>query len=291
MHSLEVTTPGPHREFKQPDFTLPEGSCDSHVHIFGPHDVFPFHPERKFTPEDVPLETLREMHETMGFSRSVLVQTAAHGPDHSVLIDAVARGEGAYKASALLKPDVSVEEVKKLNDAGFCGTRIHFTPHLGAPPTRDQIDRLCDTIGQFGWHLEVHTMGTGLEDMAEVMAELPVRVVLDHMGRFDYSQGDDAPGMKALKELFKGDDFWVKLSGADRVSTQIPSMSDGLALARKIFSMRPDRCVWGSDFPHPNTHGFMPWDHELVNGIRTIAPTEEERELLLVTNPTACFDF
>lgn len=291
MHDLTVTTPGPHRAFQAPELDLPPMSCDSHVHVFGPHRVFPFAPERSFTPEDVPVDELQSMHRTMGFERAVLVQSAAHGRDNRVLLDALDRGQGAYRAVALLSPDESGATVDSLDRAGFCGTRIHFAPHLGEPLSRDQIRRLCDTIGQFGWHLEVHTMGPGLQTLATFISDIPVRVVIDHMGRFDATDGLDSPDLGLLKDLLQKDDVWVKLSGVDRISQDFPSMRDGLAIGRELFTSRPERCIWGTDFPHPNTHRFMPWDHELVNGIATLAPTPQERELLLVANPAECFDF
>lgn len=291
MHDLTVTTPGPHTEFQKPRITLPAGSCDSHVHVFGPHTRFPFAPRRTFTPPDVPLETLRQMHEVMGFSRSVLVQSACHGTDHSVLFDALERGQGAYRAVALLDAATTVQDIQSMDAAGFCGARVHFAPHLGAPPTRDELRRIVDLIGPFGWHLEVHTMGSGILDFAEIARELSIRIVLDHMARFALPEGDVPGAYSAAVDLLEGEDVWIKLSGADRVSRKLPTMDDGLALARRFFLARPDRCLWGSDFPHPNTHGFMPWDHDLVNGIETIAPTMTERHQLLVQNPEACFGF
>ncbi|WP_417218005.1 amidohydrolase family protein [Arthrobacter sp.] len=291
MHDLTVTTPGPHTDFKKPRITLPVGSCDAHVHLFGPHDRFPFAPERTFTPPDVPLETLRQLHETMGFSRSVLVQSACHGGDHSVLFDALERGQGAYRAVALLGPETTIEDIRTMDAAGFCGARVHFAPHLGAPPTREELRRLVDLIGPFGWHLEVHTMGAGILDFAEIADAVTIRVVVDHMARFVLPDGDVPGAYSATVDLLHGDDVWIKLSGVDRVSREFPSMADGLALARRFFLARPDRCLWGSDFPHPNTQGFMPWDHDLVNGIETIAPTDSERRQLLVRNPEVCFGF
>lgn len=291
MPDVEVTTPGPHKYFKRPRIELPPLSCDAHVHVFGPHRRFPFSRNRTFTPVDAPLELLQQMHETMGFTRSVLVQSACHGSDHRVLIDALERGNGAYRAVALLDRDATTEEVATLDRAGFCGVRIHFAPHLGDPPTAEHVRRLTDLIAPFDWHLEVHTMGSGITTFAEMFTSIPVPVVLDHMGRFDVSQGVNSAEYKLVAALLGETDFWLKLSGADRVSQELPSMRDGLEIARSLFRLRPERCVWGSDFPHPNTHGFMPWDHDLVDGIATIAPTAAERRQLLVTNPAVCFGF
>lgn len=291
MADVTPSTPGPHREFTAPDIELPAGACDSHVHVFGPHRRFPYAPDRPFTPEDVSLEVLQEMHAVMGFSRAVLVQTAAHGYDHAAVLDALARFPDRYRGVALLAPDADAEEVAGLDAAGFCGVRVHFAPHLGMPPSADALQRLCDLIGPYGWHLEVHTMGTGILDFAGHYPQLPLRVVLDHMARFPMPVDRSPVEHRVLLDLLDEDDVWVKLSGADRVSRELPSMSDGLALARSLFEHRPDRCVWGSDFPHPNTHGFMPADRDLVNGLAVIAPTDHERHRLLVDNPTTCFGF
>lgn len=291
MHDPTPTTPGPHRDFTAPDIELPVGACDSHVHIFGPHRQFPYAAGRPFTPEDVSLEVLQDMHDTMGFTRAVLVQTAAHGHDHAAVVDAMTRYPGRYRGVALLAADADARQVENLAAAGFCGVRVHFAPHLGTPPSADALARLCDLIGPHGWHLEVHTMGTGILDFADQYPRLPLRIVLDHMGRFPMPVDRSPTEHRTILDLLDEDDVWIKLSGADRVSKNLPSMSDGLALARSFFEHRPDRCVWGSDFPHPNTHGFMPADRDLVNGLAIIAPTESERQLLLVDNPTACFNF
>jgi predicted TIM-barrel fold metal-dependent hydrolase len=169
--------------------------------------------------------------------------------------------------------------------------RVHFAPHLGDPPSADALRRLCDLIGPYGWHLEVHTMGTGVLHFADHYPQLPLRIVLDHMARFPLPVDRSPAEHRTVLDLLGEDDVWIKLSGADRVSRKLPAMTDGLALARSLFEHRPDRCVWGSDFPHPNTHGFMPADRDLVNGLALIAPTDDERRLLLVDNPTTCFGF
>lgn len=280
--------------FQKSEIRLPQGACDSHVHLYGPTSKFPFAPERTFTPAESPVETLRQLHSALGFDRSVLVQSAAHGHDHSVLIDAMERFPGDYRAVALLSASATPSEVARLDDAGFCGARVHFAPHLGPPPSQDSLLRLTDMIGPLGWHLEVHTMHQGIQDFAEMYPKLDLQIILDHMGRFDMPSLDELEAnsdFKLITSLLQEDDVWVKLSGADRVSREIPSMSDGFELARRLFAARRDRCVWGSDFPHPNTHGFTPEDHRLVNGLSRIAPTDEDLEQLLVLNPSTCFEF
>ena len=292
MHTLEVTTPGPDRNPRSPKIRLPDGACDSHVHIFGPHERFPYAPGRTFTPEDVPLEDLEGLHRFLGFDRAVIVQSACHGSDHAVVLDALNRGRGRYRGVALVGPDTSPAEVEQWHRSGMRGARIHFASHLGAPPTRAQIARIVDLIGPHGWHLGVHVTGSAILDFADRIDEIPLRIVFDHMGRFDLSRGRKQPERQVLKDLLAHrEDVWVKLSGADRIAARPPQLDDSVDLARELFEARPDRCVWGTDFPHPNTHGFMPNDGDLVNTLPHIARTPEELDLLLVTNPERCFDF
>ncbi|VXC06782.1 amidohydrolase family protein [Pseudoclavibacter sp. 8L] len=291
MHDLEVTTPGPHRDTRAPSVPLPQNSCDAHVHLFGPHDRFPFAPDRTFTPEDVSLEDLEAMHRTLGFERAVLVQSAAHGSDHSVLLDALERGQGRYRATALLSRTTTEAEVASLDAAGFCGTRIHFAPHLGQGPTEADIERLADLVGPYGWHLEVHAMGDALRGITDLLHRLPIRIVLDHMGRFENTDGVLSPGFQTVAELLAGPDVWVKLSGIDRMSRQLPSMRDGIEIARRLSAAFPERCVWGSDYPHPNTHGFVPRDEALVDALTHIVPDADGLKRLLVDNAEECFGF
>jgi predicted TIM-barrel fold metal-dependent hydrolase len=46
----------------------PPGACDTHAHVFGPSDQFPYGPDRSYTPSDAPLEKYLHMLETQGFT-------------------------------------------------------------------------------------------------------------------------------------------------------------------------------------------------------------------------------
>ena len=47
----------------------------------------------------------------------------------------------------------------------------------------------------------------------------------------------------------------------------------------------PDRCIWGTDWSHPNMQDEMPDDGHLVDMIPRVAPTEQEQHRLPVANP------
>ena len=62
---------------------------------------------------------------------------------------------------------------------------------------------------------------------------------------------------RALLDLMKLDTCWVKVCGAERVSTAGPPFLDAIPFARAIVNAAPDRVLWGTDWPHPNVGRFM----------------------------------
>ncbi|QNP74916.1 amidohydrolase family protein [Streptomyces roseirectus] len=285
------SNPGPHPAPHAPALTLPDNACDAHCHVFGPTSRYPYAPDRTFTPPEAPLADLRKLHALLGIRRAVIVQSAAHGADHASLVAALEEGEGRYRGVALIRPDTPAREVARLHAAGVRGTRLHFLPHLGPAPTPQAIAAITDLVRPYGWHLALHVTGAGLAEHEDFIRSIPLPLVIDHMGRVDLRQGLGSPAVTALRRLLDTGRTWVKLSGADRLATAPPAMTDSAALARLLTRTAPERVVWGTDFPHPNTHGFVPDDGDLTDLLADIAPSETARHRLLVDNPTECFDF
>lgn len=283
--------PGPLADPHAPAWTLPPGACDAHCHVFGPTARFPYAPDRSFTPPEAPLADVQRRHRLLGCDRAVIVQSAVHGTDHASLVDALAVGAGRYRGVALIRPGTDPAEVARLHGAGVRGARLHFTPHLGPAPSRDDIDAIVRLVAPHGWHVALHVAGDGIAEHADLVRSLPTRVVVDHMARVDLRAGLDSPAVTSLRRLLDTGDVWVKLSGADRLALAPPSMADAAALAALLVRSAPERVVWGTDFPHPNTHGFVPDEGDLADLVPTIAPDPADRARLLVDNPTTCFGF
>ena len=289
--SQEPTCPAPNPNPKVPDLRLPPLSCDSHCHIFGPADVFPYSNDRTFTPPDAPKETLRRLHNFLGFERAVLVQSAVHGTDHSALLDALETDSDRYRGVALATPATSPLEIARLNDAGVCGVRLNFLPHLGGYPSPETIQSVLRLVQPFSWHVEIHVEGDGIIEFFDLIRSIQSPVVIDHMARVDIREGLRGNSVLALLRLLDTGNVWVKLSGVDRVSIQKPPFADGAQLARMLADHAPERVLWGTDFPHPNINGYMPDDGQLVDLIEQIAPDEALSHRMLVENPAEFFGF
>ena len=81
---------------------------------------------------------------------------------------------------------------------------------------------------------------------------------------------------------------WIKISCPERM--QPPPYRDVVPFARSLIAARPDRVLWGTDYPHPNLK-VVPDDVELVDMVPLYAPDEEDRQRLLVTNPAVLYEF
>ena len=121
------------------------------------------------------------------------------------------------------------------------------------------------------------------------------RLVIDHMGRPDVSQGPDGPDMRAFRALLDSrDDIWFKPTCPDRLDA-IKEGGGGdpwnafAEAVRPLVADYPDRCIWGTDWPHPNMQAEVPDDGHLVDMIPRIAPTAELQRKLLIDNPNALY--
>jgi predicted TIM-barrel fold metal-dependent hydrolase len=85
---------------------------------------------------------------------------------------------------------------------------------------------------------------------------------------------------------------YVKLSGY-RSSTGGYPYDDVAPLARGFIEAAPDRCVWGTDWPHPSLFGetHMPDDGHLFDLLGAWAPSDELRHRILVDNPARLYGF
>jgi len=287
----EMRNPGPHPAPHAPSLTLPDNACDAHCHIFGPIETFPYSENSPYRPAESPLPDLQRLHTLLGLTRAVLVQPVAHGRDHSALVAALEAGRGRYRGVALIGPDTSPDEIERLHTAGVRGARLNFVSHLMPPPSRAAVEEITKLVRPHGWHLSVHVADSGIVELADFVRTLPLPVVIDHMARVDLRGGLNSPEVRVLRQLLCSGSVWVKLSGADRLVICPTDLPDAVALARLLMHDAPERVVWGTDFPHPNTHGFVPDDGDLVDLLTTIAPGPADRRRLLVDNPTVCFDF
>lgn len=271
----------------RPTFVPPPGAVDAHCHVFGPGDVFPYAPERKYTPCDAGKAQLFALRDFLGFSRSVIVQATCHGADNRALVDALQASGGLARGVATVRDTVSDEELQQLHAAGVRGVRFNFVRRLVDPKPDAYYRAIIDRIAPLGWHVVVYFEAADLGERWKFFTSLPTTVVVDHMGRPDVSQPVDGPEFQRFVKLMaEHGNVWSKVSCPERLSrVGPPGYADVVPFARHLVERFPDRVLWGTDWPHPNMKDHMPDDGRLVDVIPHIAPTPELQQKLLVDNP------
>ena len=273
---------------RKPTFKLPPGATDAHCHVFGPGNVFPYSPSRKYTPEDAPKEMLRALHDYLGIERAVIVQASCHGLDNAAMLDCIASDPKRYRGVAIVNDTFTDADFQNLHDGGVRGVRFNFVKHLGGAPDMAVFDRVIDRVKDRGWHVVLHLDAKDIDELSAVIRKLPMTFVIDHMGRVPSADGVEQAPLNTLLELAKLEKCWIKVTGSERID--FPPYDKAVPIARKILETIPDRVLWGTDFPHPNsTHEAD--EGELVDLVPHIAVSDDLQRKLLVDNPAKLYDF
>jgi 2-pyrone-4,6-dicarboxylate lactonase len=284
---------------RKPSFVPPAGSCDTHFHIFGPPEAFPFASTRQYTPPAAPLEHYLQMAEIVGISRGVVVQPSVHGLDNTVTLDAIKRSNGRFLGVARIDDQTPKDELKRLTDAGIRGARFNLLDRPQGNVQLDTFERAVEHIAQFGWSVDLHIDPKNLLEQEKRVRRLPLPVIIDHMARVNPAHALNQPAFQLLLDLTKDKNFWIKLTGADKLSTNgvhtyfgLPFV-DIVPFARALIAAAPDRVIWGTDWPHSNNFkpGKTPNDGDLLDLLAAFAPEESDRHKILVDNPAALYGF
>jgi predicted TIM-barrel fold metal-dependent hydrolase len=284
---------------RKPACTPPAQACDTHFHVFGPPETFPFLSTHEYTPPAAPLEHYLKMAAIVGIERGVVVQPSVHGLDNSATLDAIAKSGGRIRGVARIDDKTTKSELHKLHAGGVRGVRFNLLDRPRGNVKLDTLDRCVEHIIEFGWSVDLHIDGKNLLEQEKRIRSMPLPVVIDHIARVKPSEGLRQPAFELLLDLLKSRHVWVKVSGADKICNTLVHSYFGLPFvevipfARAVIAAAPDRIIWGTDWPHSNNFapGHTPNDGDLVDLLAAFAPDEQTRTKILVDNPAALYGF
>jgi len=270
-------------------FNVPTGACDTHAHVVATSPSYPMVEDRSYTPPPAPEEKYLAMLAATGMSRGVLVQISVYGTDNRYLLDVLSRHPDTLRGVAVVTADISDRELQEMHASGIRGVRINVL--FGGGTGFEAMEKLAARIAPLGWHLQFLLDVRQLPELMPRMKKLPCPCVVDHMGHMPISMGIDHPGNQALLHLVQEHGWWVKLSGAYRISDSWrEDYRDVTPLAQKLIAAAPNRMLWGSDWPHVSL-SHMPDTGQLRNLLAVWAPDEEIRRRILVDNPAYLYGF
>jgi len=270
-----------------PSRVLPAGACDCHMHVFEPRFG-----GQADTP--APLATAamyRDVQARFSLQRMVVVQANRYAEDNRGMLEAMAAFGDSARGVVVIEPDTDDAELQRLHTLGVRGVRFHMLS--GGHLQWAQLDDVAARVRPFDWHLQLQFDGWTLPTHAARLHALPVDIVIDHLGKF-FSQPPprvDDPAFRALLGLLDAGRCWVKLSAPYESSRRgAPDYDDVAPLARTLAASFAERCVWGSNWPHPGRTP-SPSTSALLDRLFDWAGDAVVARRILVDNPQRLYDF
>jgi predicted TIM-barrel fold metal-dependent hydrolase len=286
-------------------FDVPLGACDCHTHIHGDPEKFPFFVGRLYTPEAASPEEMAALHNSLHIQRVVIVTPSVYGTDNSATLYGIkARGTDA-RGVAVIDENTPESDLDAMDRAGIRGIRLNLTTGGTNDPAvaRQRLQTGLDRVKDRSWHVQLYTNLKMISALKDAFAAAPLPVVFDHFAGAQAALGPDQPGFADVLDLVGSGNAYVKISGAYRASKAAPDYADALPLAKALIAANPDRIVWGTDWPHPDsvtppgnkptdvTPLFQIDDGRLLNQLPAWAPDAAIREKILVANPARLYGF
>jgi 2-pyrone-4,6-dicarboxylate lactonase len=284
--------PPPDANPKRPSrVTLPAGSIDTHGHIFGPAATYPWNPARGYTPPDALPAAYEALHTALGVSRGVLTQPSVYGTDNRCMLDYVSKNLRTMRAVVAVDPDVTDKILEQMHAQGGRGIRVNIADPGGNPfSSFAEINELAYRLKPLGWHIEFLAHVHQMDDWMPDIRKLPVDISIGHFGYMPAAMGATHPKYQAFLDYFSEGRAYVKFTAPYRITgAKLTPYADVTPFAQALVARRPDRLVWGTDWPHPICPIPMPNDGDLADHLADWVPDADVRKQVLVANAERLF--
>ncbi|TCP96920.1 putative TIM-barrel fold metal-dependent hydrolase [Cricetibacter osteomyelitidis] len=283
MTSIKFTS----TEYDIDNLQLPEGSCDSHHHIF--NRAFPYAPDDDRNLPNATVQDYIALQQHLGCSKHIIVQPSSYGVDNNCLLNALQQGGEQCRGEAVIDNSFSDQQLTDLAERGIVGIRFNF----GAGNYAD-VNSLCslaDRVLDYNWHIQLHAPADFLLEIVPHLMKIKNNLVFDHFARIPQPQGVNHPMWKHLVALLEKGKTWVKLSALYH-NSKTTDFSDMEQITKALVQLAPERLLWGTDWPHPNlisANKPMPDDKYCLAKIYEWLDNDAIRQQVFVNNPDTLF--
>jgi 2-pyrone-4,6-dicarboxylate lactonase len=278
---LEVVT--------EPSRRPPAGSWDTACHVYANPEKYPTTSGSKafLPPYDATFERLQALHERLGVERAVLVQPSSYASDHRLLEDCLREGAGRFVGVALVSAELSESDLDRLDRAGVRSARFNLVRWLGTPPPLEVVLAQMARVKARGWSTALHLDAESILEYRDFLLEISQPTCIDHMAHIGArNAGTHAQALALLKEVLQNENVWLRLSNADRNSMDNSAYADAIPYMQALFSEAPQRCMWGTDWPHVfYQKPRMVDDGELIDLVMAAFPGQDDVRRIMVDNP------
>jgi 2-pyrone-4,6-dicarboxylate lactonase len=283
------------RDPRAPVPAPPPQSCDCQVHVYGDPKTYPPQLNIGHQLPDATFADAERVLGVLGFDRAVLVHPGPYNTDYRLLVDTLSglADRSRYRGVVVVDETVADRTLEHLAGLGVCGGRFHISARYGVYP-KDKFRRVVDRLRALNWHVRLHMDGQDLLDYADVLASIKdVPMVIDHMGRVDFSLGLQQPAVRWILQMLSTDNWWMMVSNGNRVSAMDAGWDDAVPFGKAFIAAAPDRTIWSTDWPHVRWRKpRMMNDAEEVELLyRYVDNDRELLEKILVRNPARLHGF
>jgi predicted TIM-barrel fold metal-dependent hydrolase len=288
-------------------FDVPAGASDCLTHIFGNPAQYPMSPSRTYTPPPASIAEIQAILGALHFTRVVIVQPTIYGTNNNCTLDAVRLLGAGARGVAVVDENTSEAELDEMQASGIRGIRINMETIGQADPAvaRERFQAAMQRVkGRHRWHIQMYARPAIFEAIQDLIAACPVPVSLDHFAGLQAADGTHHSSFELLLEFLRAGKVYVKLSAPYLASKLTPDFTDIDPVARALIEANPERILWGTNWPHPNSgrgepkrpFGAIsplrqPDDGQILNLLPRWAPDASIRRAILVDNPAALFEF
>ena len=196
-------------------------------------------------------------------------------------------------------------DLDAMGRAGIRGIRINSATGGSNDPAvvSQRFRRAVERMKPRNWHIQINTNLAVISAIRDLVRTSSVPVVFDHFGGAQAALGLNQPGFGDLLELVHLGKAYVKISAAYHVSNQPSEYAPVTPFAQALIAANPNRILWGTDWPHPDTASLSsrkpdqvtPFlridDGRLLNLLSVWAPDASVRKTILVENPARLYGF
>lgn len=270
-----------------------ERGADCHAHVFC-GDRLPFAEKTIYKPAPCQMGTAEQFLSVLdahGLTHGLVVGANPYGLDSRCMLDAIESSRGRLKGIALVGPGATEKELSDLSAKGVVGCRINLFTQGLAPLTDPAAAMFLQRLREAGWFVQIQCENDQLFEVAPILTEAGVKVMIDHFGRPDIARGVQQRGFQALLELGKSGNAVVKLSGPFRSSREgLPYYDVDPFIEAAIDAFTLENCVWGSDWPFVRIDARMDYGPGL-NCLGRWLPDAADRDKVLWQTPSRLFGF
>lgn len=269
------------------NFAAIPNACDCHFHIMDL--AFPVRANAQVPNVAAPVPDYLAFARRIGTTRGVVVQPSLYGTNNACTLNALAALGSGGRAVVVVDDTIPVADLQRWHALGVRGVRFNQV-QTGAT-TIAMLRPVAERIAELGWHVQLHLHGKDLPTYADLLASLPVALVIDHVGRIGLPDFETDPGWPVLRRLIDGGRTWVKLSGPyHEDGAGAPDYRNAVAIGRRLVEMAEDRMLFGSDWPHV-TEPERPLPEDLCRYLSACVTSEDQLKKILVTNPQTVYAF